>query len=330
MDSITLKIIFCVALLLLRIIVWRVMFDPVDPSSKYHFSYNDQVVSLIAIFMMADGTSSKSELMVVKKYLRTNYEERTALKMLKALRGRLKAYESTKYVQNDDLFAQIGRDLDYPQRLLLYVLFSRLVMVDDHTVQEVELLERFARLANIPYSDVLEVKKFYVKYAINNIGYIWALRMLNLKEGTSHKEAEARFNELREKSHPVQLIEMPYMERINRLSDYLNYNEAYYALMNPEIYKSDRKTSASNGGGEKRQSYYRKGREAKIDKDIIWALNILELSMENFSDEKIQAAFVKAMKQYPPSNYESADVKRRRREIEKAYRILMSKEKQWK
>lgn len=313
-----------VALLLLRILVWKVSNDP---SLKYHFAYDDRVVSLIALFMLVDGVPSKSELTVVKKYLRVNYKGSVALKMLKALRERIKAYRYTKYVPDDDFFVRIGHDLSYPQRLLLYVLLSRLLAVDKDVAQETVLLERYARLANIPYSDVLEVKKFYAKYAKSGgvLGYFWALRVLKLKESASLGEAEKRFRELREENHPIQLLEMPYTERVVRLNDYLNYNEAYYTLMSPESINRNSNTRASNGGGEtKYQSYYRKGGDEKMDKERLWALKILDLSEDAYaSDEKIQAAFVKAMKQYPPSNFESEVVKRRRRDIEKAYRILM-------
>ncbi len=206
-----------------------------DPRSTYRRTQtttSDFVMALLvlqAAIMKADGVVRKSELNVVKSYLRRLFDEATALEALKLLQKLLQ-----QDIQVDSVAQQIGQHMNIAgRRELLHMLYEIAYADNVCTPTETALLERIAANMRLSQADVNSIRAMFEKQANPN----WAYEILEIKPDASDDEVKKAYRKMAMKYHP---------DRVNTLGEDIKKNATEKFRKVQEAYETIKKQRGIN------------------------------------------------------------------------------------
>ena len=175
------------------------------PNSQRKTSQSDFMMSmlvLLAAVMKADGRVVKSELDVVKAYLRQLFDEQTALEALQILKGLLE-----QPIQVEPVAAQISNHLNSSsKRELLHMLFAVAYADQDLSPTEEALLLRIATILGVTDNEVRSIRAMFGQ----TVNPLWAYDVLEITEQATNDEVKKAFRKMAMKYHP---------DRVNTLGE---------------------------------------------------------------------------------------------------------------
>lgn len=287
----------------------------------------DNVVSLLAFSMRAKNELSKDELKVVKSYLRCNYKEDVALNMLKRLQQKLNMQMPTRSALIR-MIQSLVKELSYADRLILFITLQKLSFMDKElTGQESQLLENYARYAQITYRDVVIVYQYFSIDSEkrrsrspydNGNHYLWAFDMFKLSNKTTLYDLTCAYMNSVDVFLCNTKKDAGYKKSEDATLLFVQQCDAYYSLSAAPIWKEDgsRKFTVM-------EPDYMKKRIEKDEQECNWAMGVLGVYYGHLTTEKLEAAFAEKMRNYPSRKNESVTDKKMRTQIEKAYKILI-------
>ncbi len=236
--------------------MWDDPDDPDDPfdagSSKGGVTLPNALGILFSQIMMADGKTTKNELVEVKRFLSSHFTEEQGKEVLNLMRS----YIKEKPADLQDLrpvFLSINRSMEYDYRVELLNCLFKVAVVDSRIEKnEANIIEMYARFACISRADFDRLRGYYAYgFAWKNTGKQqsnyqrkqqqsesfssennkhWAYKVLGLKDGASEKEVKSAFRKLSMEYHPDKHVgESEEMLKINT-EKFQQINEAYELL----------------------------------------------------------------------------------------------------
>ena len=139
---------------------------------------------LMACIMKADGHVDKSELVVVKRFLVTNFGEQGALDALQILKNLLE-----QDIDESGVAMQISQNLNYSSKLeLLHLLFNIAYADGEVVASEMATIQRIANIFRIDRLDFESVKAPYLKLVDRD----WAYKSLEIEPSATNEEITDR------------------------------------------------------------------------------------------------------------------------------------------
>jgi len=174
---------------------------------------------LLAAIMKADGKVVRSELDVVKTYLRQMFDEDTALKALQILKGLLK-----QDIPIESVAVQVGANLNASaKRELLHMLFSLAYADNDFSPAEEALLLKIASLMGVSEADIRSIQAMFGNVSNPN----WAYEVLDIDKSVSDDEVKKAFRKLAMKYHPDRVNTLGEEVRKSATEKFKKLQEAY-------------------------------------------------------------------------------------------------------
>lgn len=194
---------------------------------------------LIAAVMKADNVVKKSELELVKRFLRSNYGDEEALEMLHRLRD-----IQQKDIPVDDVCVQIKHNTDYTTRYhMLDFLFAIAAADGELSANETRLLRIICIRFGINNSDYASIHARHVAGNYSRGGSSSGgtrqfeskspkdpYSVLGLDDSASNEEIKKAYRRLAMKYHPDRVETMGDEVRKNAESQFREINEAYEKL----------------------------------------------------------------------------------------------------
>ncbi|HPW90150.1 MAG TPA: TerB family tellurite resistance protein [Paludibacteraceae bacterium] len=170
-----------------------------------HTSQSDFMMAmlvLLAAVMKADGRLLRTELDVIKSYLRQIFDEETALEALQILKGLLK-----QDIDVESVAVQVGANLNASaKREMLHMLFSVGYADGSLSRSEEALLLKIASLMGISEADARSIQAMFGKDTNPN----WAYDVLEIQSTASDDEVKKAYRKMAMKYHP---------DRVNTLGE---------------------------------------------------------------------------------------------------------------
>ena len=186
-----------------------------------HASPNDIRISLLvlaACVMKADGHVKKSELEVVKSFLRKNYGE-SASEALNILRNLLE--------QNIDYMSvakQVGENVNYSTKLTILQFLVNIANADGNFCgQEQYTVEQIARGLGISTADFESIAAIYNPKKDQN----WAYKALEIEPTATNEEVKKAYRRMAMKYHPDKVASAGEEMKEKATEKFRAINEAY-------------------------------------------------------------------------------------------------------
>jgi len=177
---------------------------------------------LMACIMKADGHVDKSELVVVKRFLVTNFGEQGALEALQILKNLLE-----QDINEDDVAMQISQNLNYSSKLeLLHLLFNIAYADGEVVTSEMATIQRIANIFRIDRLDFESVKAPYMKH----IDRDWAYKSLEIEPTATNEEIKKAYRNMAIKYHPDKVNDLGEDVKKSATEKFRSVNEAYENL----------------------------------------------------------------------------------------------------
>ena len=177
---------------------------------------------LLAAVMKADGKVLRSELDLVKAYLRQLFDEETALESLQILKGILQ-----QDIHAESVAAQVGANLNpSAKRELLHMLFSVGYADGDFSRAEEALLMRIAAIMGVSEPDIRSIQAMFSKVTNSN----WAYDVLEIDASVSDDEVKKAFRKMAMTYHPDRVNTLGEEVKKSATEKFRNVQEAYEAI----------------------------------------------------------------------------------------------------
>lgn len=190
---------------------------------------------LVAAVMKADGKVMKSELEVVKTFLRNNFKENDALTALKLLKDLLDNDYDTHAVAS-----QIKRHLSYSARLeLLHLLWSIAVADNEISRSEIKLISEIAEAIGIQTADAKSIEAMFARSdyhrfqaSSRHTSHSTALdyEILQISESASDEEVKKAYRRMAMKYHPDKVAGVGEEAQRAATEKFREVNEAYQRI----------------------------------------------------------------------------------------------------
>lgn len=187
-----------------------------EPKADLKSEFFISLMVLVAAMMKADGRVLKSELEVVKTFLRKNFKEKDAKKALRLLKDLLNNDYNVRAVAD-----QIGRNTNYSTRLELLHLLWAIAAADGRISEsEVQMARVIAQGMFLNEADARSIEAMYRRSGSNygwsnaNQGWSsareaktnddadWAYTILEISRDASDEEVKRAYRRMAMKFHP--------------------------------------------------------------------------------------------------------------------------------
>lgn len=187
-----------------------------EPKADLKSEFFISLMVLVAAMMKADGKVLKSELEVVKTFLRKNFKEKDAIKALRLLKDLLNNDYNVRAVAD-----QIGRNTNYSTRLELLHLLWAIAAADGRISEsEVQMARVIAQGMFLNEADARSIEAMYRRSGSNygwssaNQGWSsareaktnddadWAYTILEISRDASDEEVKRAYRRMAMKFHP--------------------------------------------------------------------------------------------------------------------------------
>lgn len=187
-----------------------------EPKADLKSEFFISLMVLVAAMMKADGKVLKSELEVVKTFLRKNFKEKDAKKALRLLKDLLNNDYNVRAVAD-----QIGRNTNYSTRLELLHLLWAIAAADGRISEsEVQMARVIAQGMFLNEADARSIEAMYRRSGSNygwsnaNQGWSgareqktnedadWAYTILEISRDASDEEVKRAYRRMAMKFHP--------------------------------------------------------------------------------------------------------------------------------
>jgi len=177
---------------------------------------------LMACIMKADGHVDKSELVVVKRFLVTNFGEQGALDALQILKNLLE-----QDIDESGVAMQISQNLNYSSKLeLLHLLFNIAYADGEVVASEMATIQRIANIFRIDRLDFESVKAPYLKLVDRD----WAYKSLEIEPSATNEEIKKAYRNMAKKYHPDKVMDLGEEVKKSATEKFRSINEAYENL----------------------------------------------------------------------------------------------------
>lgn len=186
-----------------------------EPKADLKSEFFISLMVLVAAMMKADGRVLKSELEVVKTFLRKNFKEKDAKKALRLLKDLLNNDYNVRAVAD-----QIGRNTNYSMRLELLHLLWAIAAADGRISEsEVQMARVIAQGMFLNEADARSIEAMYrsgsnngwsnanqgwssAREAKTNDDADWAYTILEISRDASDEEVKRAYRRMAMKFHP--------------------------------------------------------------------------------------------------------------------------------
>ena len=180
------------------------------------------LLGLMACITKADGHVDKSELVVVKRFLVTNFGEQGALDALQILKNLLE-----QDIDESGVAMQISQNLNYSSKLeLLHLLFNIAYADGEVVASEMATIQRIANIFRIDRLDFESVKAPYLKLVDRD----WAYKSLEIEPSATNEEIKKAYRNMAKKYHPDKVMDLGEEVKKSATEKFRSINEAYENL----------------------------------------------------------------------------------------------------
>lgn len=190
------------------------------------------LVVLMSAVMKADNEIKKSELDFVKRFLRSNYGEEEAKRLLLKLRDL-----NSKDIPLFDVCRQIKQNTDYTTRYHMLDFLYGIAGADEEVAEsEVSVLRTISNYLGINSQDYLSIHNRHVagrRYSSTSYGNTTKkdpYKVLGLDSNASNEEIKKSYRRLAMKYHPDRVEGLGEEVRKNAEAQFREINEAYETL----------------------------------------------------------------------------------------------------
>jgi DnaJ like chaperone protein len=184
--------------------------------------FKASLLVMIACVMKADGTTQKSELAVVKRFLVSNFGEQGALDALQILKKLLE-----QPINEVEVARQINQYMNYSSKLQLIRLLFDIAYADGEVnAAELNMIRRIAVVFNLTQADFESLKAPFVK----NIDQDWAYKVLEIESTAGAEEIKKAYRRMAMKYHPDKVQNLGEDIKKSATEKFRVVNEAYEHL----------------------------------------------------------------------------------------------------
>lgn len=177
---------------------------------------------MLACVMKADGSVSKSELSVVKKFLVTNFGEDGALEALQLLKRML-----DQPINETEVAMQINQYMNYSAKLqLIHLLFDIAYSDGEVNAAELTVIERISSVFRISHPDFESLKAPYLKHTDKD----WAYKALEIESSATVDDIKKAYRRMAMKYHPDKVNTLGEDLKKSATEKFRAVNEAYEQL----------------------------------------------------------------------------------------------------
>ena len=196
----------------------------INQSSQPRLNTNESdfkmsLLVLVACIMKADGTATKSELNVVKRFLVVNFGEQGALEALQILKKLL-----NQPIDVNQVSMQINRYMNYSAKLQLVRFLFDVAYADGfiHT-SELLIIEQVSNIFGISPADFISIKAPFTKQTDTN----WAYKTLEIEPTASDEELKKAYRRMAMKYHPDKVNDLGEDVKQSANEKFRSINDAY-------------------------------------------------------------------------------------------------------
>ncbi len=184
--------------------------------------FKASLLVMIACVMKADGRVQKPELVVVKRFLVTNFGEDGALEALQILKKLLE-----QPINEVAVAQQISMYMNYSAKLQLVRLLFDIAYADGEVnAAELNVIRRISNIFNISSIEFDSLKAPYIKHIDQN----WAYKALEIEPAASAEEIKKAYRRMAMKYHPDKVVNLGEDIKKSATEKFRAVNEAYEYL----------------------------------------------------------------------------------------------------
>lgn len=184
--------------------------------------FKASLLVMIACVMKADGRVQKPELVVVKRFLVTNFGEDGALDALQILKKLLE-----QPINEVEVAQQISMYMNYSAKLQLVRLLFDIAYADGEVnAAELNVIRRISNIFNISSIEFDSLKAPYIKHIDQN----WAYKALEIEPAASTDEIKKAYRRMAMKYHPDKVANLGDDIKKSATEKFRAVNEAYEYL----------------------------------------------------------------------------------------------------
>lgn len=236
-----------------------------DPMTGFYHSmpnllgYHHSVLVLL-VRMGGDSGYTDGEKQTIYSYFGLNFKESAAKRMMEEFQG--SRYADVSALNMDEIMKKIRSDLSYFHRFILFSTLYKVAEADGVIEpEELEMIEYFARLAEIQENDYQTMKCFYAKWSSqssrskrksqakdntnrrkeesrraddkssNDVANGWAYETLGLKPRATEHEIKTAYRKLSMRYHSDHHMNESQEVQVHNTERLLEVQEAYHVLM---------------------------------------------------------------------------------------------------
>lgn len=184
--------------------------------------FKASLLVMIACVMKADGRVQKPELVVVKRFLATNFGEDGALEALQILKKLLE-----QPINEVEVAQQISMYMNYSAKLQLVRLLFDIAYADGEVnAAELNVIRRISNIFNINSIEFDSLKAPYIKHIDQN----WAYKALEIEPAATNDEIKKAYRRMAMKYHPDKVVNLGEDIKKSATEKFRAVNEAYEHL----------------------------------------------------------------------------------------------------